>query len=161
MLVAALVIAASASSVAASCRHLQPQDIQRSAESVESSTTFQARLDAVGGLMERWRATCKDERAAAPKEIIVKLARLLKIRDIRFAVSSELADVGPNLVAAKPYVDAAVAEEKLRYDELVKKEPVVFNARIHYDAVLCVQHKIRTGTLNSRRCFGILSAKGD
>jgi hypothetical protein len=54
-----------------------------------------------------------------------------------------------------------VVDERLRYDQLTKKEPVVFNARIHYDAVMCVERKIETGTLDARYCRGILAAGSD
>jgi hypothetical protein len=152
----AFLVAVSAVATTPSCEHLVANKIDRLADSVLMNG-----IGAAAHLSDYWRAVCIEERAAAPRSIVLKLAELLAIRDVRFLVSSDLMDVGPNLVAAKPYVDAAVADERLRYDQLTKKEPVVFKARIHYDAVMCVERKIETGTLDARYCRGILAAGSD
>jgi hypothetical protein len=139
-----------------SCEHLDANKINQLTESV-----FIGGLGAAVHLNEYWRTVCIGERIDAPKPIVDRIASLLAFRDVRFLISSDLIDVGSTLIAAKPSVDAAVADERIRYEDLTKKEPVVFNARIHYDAVMCVQRKIETGTVDQRYCRGIVSAGTD
>ncbi|MFL6765506.1 MAG: hypothetical protein ACJ8FO_09975 [Sphingomicrobium sp.] len=143
-----------------SCAHLDSGKIDQLADNVESALINPTinPTEAAVRLNLYWDGVCIGERRNAPRSIVITLSKLLWVRDARFLIASDLVEVDRNLMAAKPYVEAAAADEKLRYEELAKTNAVVLNATAHYDAVRCVERKIKTGTLDARYCRGTLAA---
>src|SRR5437773_8396177 len=136
-----------------SCRHLSSTELDRLIAPIRIAPTFGQRLEAVGALQNYWRSTCKSERAAAPPAVVVKLAQLLWSNEFRFAISSVLFDVGPNLAAGKSYLDDAITDDRRAYSEAAKQSPVISNGNLNYRPMMCLKRKIESGMEDPTYCW--------